>query len=73
MNAIKKQRIDEIQNISIFDVYESPSIGSDNKAVAFEVLLQSNKGTLQDEQIAEISKKIIDAIAKSCDGVLREQ
>ena len=73
LNAIKKQRIDEIQNISIFDVYESPSIGSDNKAVAFEVLLQSNKGTLQDEQIAEISKKIIDAIAKSCDGVLREQ
>lgn len=73
LNAIRKLRIDEICNVSIFDVYESPSIGEANKAIALEVLLQSNKETLADEKIAEISKKIVDSISKSCNGVLRDQ
>ncbi len=73
LNAVKKQHIEEIQEISIFDIYESPSIGEDNKAIAFEVLLQSNKGTLLDDQISEISDKIVSAISKNCGGVLRDQ
>lgn len=72
-NAIKKQRIEEIQNISIFDVYKSPAIGDQNKAIAIEILLQSAKGTLLDDQIANISQKIIDSVSKNCSGTLRDQ
>lgn len=73
LNSINKLKIDSIKNISIFDIYESENIGKDNKAIAFEVLLQSDKSTLSDEQISDISQKIIEAISKNCEGILRDQ
>ena len=73
LEVVKKLKIEFIKNISIFDVYESEIIGEDKKAVAFEVLLQSNKETLSEEQITDVSDKIINAITKECHGVLRDQ
>jgi phenylalanyl-tRNA synthetase beta chain len=73
LNAVKKQKIAEVKNISIFDVYESKTIGEDEKAVAFEVLLQSDKSTLSDEQINNISLRIVEAISEDCSGVLRDK
>ena len=73
LNSINKLKIDSIKNISIFDIYESENIGKDNKAIAFEVLLQSDKSTLSDEQISDISSKIIETISKNCEGILRDQ
>ncbi len=73
LETIKKLRIEDIRDVSIFDVYESKTLGDDKKAVAFEVLLQSFKGTLTDEQIGDISGKIINAISSVCNGVLRDQ
>lgn len=73
LNTIKKLRISEIKDVSIFDVYESESIGSENKAVAFEVTLQSDKETLSEERIISISQKIIDSVCKNCLGILRDK
>ena len=73
LDTIKKLRINEIKDINIFDVYESESLGHDNKALAFEVLIQSEKATLSEDQLNEISQKIIDAITKNCNGVLRDK
>lgn len=73
LNAINKLKINEVKNIKIFDIYESEAIGADNKAIAFEVLLQSDKSTLSEEQINTISQKIIDSISKNCNGTLRDQ
>ena len=73
LETIKKLRIDSIKNISIFDVYESSSLGDGKKAIAFEILMQSDKETLSEEQIKEVSEKIITAISKECNGILRDQ
>ena len=70
--AIQKCHITEIKNIRIFDVYESEVIGVENKAIALEVLLQSDKGTLSDDEINAISDKVISAITKSCNATLRD-
>ena len=72
INAIKKLRIDEIQDIKIFDVYKSEMLGEENKAVAFELLLQSIKSTLSEERINEISGMVSESIAKNCGGQLRQ-
>ena len=72
INAIKKQHISEIKDVKIFDIYESEAIGAENKAVALEVQLQSDKETLKDEKISDISEKIVSSIAKNCNGVLRD-
>ncbi|MBR1480166.1 MAG: phenylalanine--tRNA ligase subunit beta [Alphaproteobacteria bacterium] len=71
-NAIKKLRISEIRNFSIFDVYESASLGEENKALAFELTLQSDDGTLSEQQISNISQKVIIAVSKDCSATLRE-
>jgi hypothetical protein len=65
------QREDE--DPSEFDVYESNAFGNDKKAIAFEVLLQSNNETLNDEQIQAISDKIINSITVNCNGILRDK
>ncbi|MDR0942072.1 MAG: phenylalanine--tRNA ligase subunit beta [Holosporales bacterium] len=72
LNAIKKLKSNIVKEVKIFDVYESDEIGEGNKAVAFEVLLQSDKYTLSEEEISETSAKIIDAVSKNCNGTLRD-
>ncbi|GHT88802.1 phenylalanine--tRNA ligase beta subunit [Alphaproteobacteria bacterium] len=73
INSIKKLRIDFVKDVSIFDVYESTAFGESKKAIALEVLMQSDKSTLTDEQINTASSKIISTISKECNGSLREQ
>jgi phenylalanyl-tRNA synthetase beta chain len=73
IGCIKKLHIKEVKDIMIFDVYESKSIGAEKKAVAFEVLLQSDNSTLAEEQISAISQKIIQTISSTCCGTLRDQ
>lgn len=73
IECINKLHINEIKDINIFDVYESESFGKDKKAIAFEVSLQSNTETLNDEQIQIISDKIINSITVNCNGILRDK
>ena len=73
IECINKLHIHEIKDINIFDVYESETLGNDKKAIAFEVLLQSNIETLKDEQIQAISDKIINSITVNCNGILRDK
>ena len=70
---INKLHIREIKDINIFDVYESESIGKDKKAIAFEVSIQSDNETLNDEQIQTISEQIINSITLNCGGILRDK
>jgi phenylalanyl-tRNA synthetase beta chain len=72
LQSIKKLRIEYVRNVNVFDVYESETIGPANKAVAIEVVMQSDDSTLTDESITHISGQIIGAVSKNCSGVLRE-
>ncbi|MGB7286967.1 MAG: phenylalanine--tRNA ligase subunit beta [Salaquimonas sp.] len=60
-----------ITNVSVFDLFEGPSIGEGKKSVAIQVTLQPTDKTLTDEEIEAVSAKIIDNVAKSTGGVLR--
>ena len=73
LETINKLHINEVKEVNIFDVYESETIGKDKRAIAFEVLLQSDKETLNDEQLQVISDKIINSITKNCNGILRDK
>ncbi|MFK7901610.1 MAG: phenylalanine--tRNA ligase subunit beta [Nitratireductor sp.] len=60
-----------ITNVSVFDIFEGPSLGEDKKSVAIEVTLQPANKTFTDEEIEAISAKIIANVEKSAGGVLR--
>ena len=60
-----------IQNVSTFDVYEGENIPKDKKSVAINVTLQAIDKTLSENDLDEISKKIIDTVNKKTGATIR--
>ena len=74
VEIIKKvKKIDKniIQNVTIFDVYDGDKLPENKKSIAFRVLLQPQDKTFNDQEIEELSNKIIDEISKSLDASIR--
>ena len=75
IGALEKiiREVDEnlIQNVSTFDVYEGENIPKDKKSVAINVTLQAIDKTLTENDLDEISKKIIDTVSKKTGAIIR--
>lgn len=60
-----------VTDVAIFDVFAGAHVGEGKKSVAIEVTLQPRDKTLTDEEIEMVSGKIVAAVEKASDGVLR--
>ena len=60
-----------IQNVVTFDIYEGENIPKDKKSVAINVTLQAVDKTLTENDLDEISKKIIDTVSKKTGATIR--
>ena len=60
-----------IKNIKIFDVYEGENIPSGKKSIALKVTIQSDNKTLNENDLTEISKKIIECVEEKISAKLR--
>jgi phenylalanyl-tRNA synthetase beta chain len=60
-----------ISNVSVFDVFEGPSLGAGKKSLAIEVTIQPREKTLTDEEIEALSGKIVAAVKKATGGEIR--
>ncbi len=60
-----------IQNVSTFDVYEGENIPNDKKSVAINVTLQAIDKTLSENDLDDISKKIIDTVSEKTGAIIR--
>lgn len=60
-----------IDDVSVFDLFEGPSLGEGKKSLAITVVLQPTESTLTDETIDAVSSKIIAAVEKATGGKLR--
>jgi len=72
INAVKKVDKKLIRNVSIFDVYTGDNVDEDKKSVAMNVLMQSDKDTISDNEIEKISNDIISNVIKAVGGELRK-
>jgi len=68
---IREVDVNLIQNVSTFDVYEGENIPKDKKSVAISVTLQAIDKTLSENDLDEISKKIIDTVSKKTGATIR--
>lgn len=68
--AIKNSK-DILESFKVFDIYTSDELGEDKKSVAFSLVFRANNRTLEDEEITNISQKIIEDIKKNLNGELR--
>ena len=71
INKIKKIDKKIINKITIFDVYEGDKLPDDKKSIALRVLLQPQEKTFTDEEIENISKKVIDLVTTAFEATLR--
>ena len=67
------KEVDEnlIKKVSTFDVYEGENIPKDKKSVAINVTLQATDKTLSENDLEDISKKIIDTVSKKTGAIIR--
>ena len=60
-----------IQKVSTFDVYEGENIPKDKKSVAINVILQANDKTLSENDLDQISKRIIETVNAKTGATIR--
>ncbi len=60
-----------ISGVTVFDVYAGKGIEDGKKSVAITVTLQPTETTLTDAQIDAVGKKVVAAVERRTDGVLR--
>ncbi len=68
---IKEIDGDLIQKVSTFDVYEGENIPKDKKSVAINVTLQAMNKTLTENDLEQISKKIIRIVSEKTGATIR--
>jgi len=71
INLVKKIDKELIKDVKIFDVYQGDNIASGKKSVAFNVTLEPKDKTLSDNEIEEVSKKIISTVQEITGATLR--
>ena len=71
LKAVKSADKALLTDTSVFDVYQGKGIEPGYKSVAFEVTLQPRGETLKDKDIEAVSDRVIAAVTKATDGVLR--
>jgi phenylalanyl-tRNA synthetase beta chain len=60
-----------IAEVSVFDVYAGPGVPEGKKSLAIAVRLQPSERTLTDEEIEQLGKRVVAAVAKATGGTLR--
>ena len=60
-----------IKAVSVFDLFESDTLGPGKKSLAIEVTLQPTERTLTDEEIEAASRKIVAEVTRATGGTLR--
>ena len=70
--SLIKKTDEIIKSVSVFDLYEGEKIEKEKKSLAIKILFEPTEKTLTDNEIEQLSEKIISA-AKSLGGSLRSQ
>jgi len=68
---IKKIDKQLIKAVKIFDVYQGENIDVGKKSIAFSITLEPKDKTLNENDIEQVSKKIVSKIQESTGATLR--
>ena len=71
INLVKNINKDLIKEVKIFDVYQGENIESGKKSIALNVTFEPKDKTLSEEDIDQISKKIISTVKNTTGATLR--
>ena len=72
IKSIRSLKIDTLEDIQIFDIYKNPKDDLNRKSIAFNIKIQPKEKTLVDEEIENISDKIIDVLKEKLGAELKD-
>lgn len=70
--TVKKTRIEKLQNIQLFDIFESAKLGADKKSLAVSFTFLDEEKTLTDKEIDSMMNKIMTALEKELQAEIRK-
>lgn len=70
--VIQKQAKKMLEKIKLFDVYRDEKLGENKKSVAYSLKFRATDKTLTDEEINPVMEKIIAALEKELNAILRK-
>jgi len=71
ISLVKSINEELIKEVKIFDVYQGENIDTGKKSIAFNVTFEPKTKTLSEEDIEQISKKIISMVQSKTGAILR--
>ena len=72
LKAVRGAEKKLIADVSLFDVYQGKGVPDGKKSLAVEVTLQPREKTLTDEEIEQVSARIVAQVEKATGGALRD-
>ncbi|HNL48836.1 MAG TPA: hypothetical protein PKK89_07740, partial [Microthrixaceae bacterium] len=60
-----------LQDLDLFDVFRSESLGADRRSLAFRLRFQAEDRTLTDAEVGVVRQAIIDEVVATHDATLR--
>jgi phenylalanyl-tRNA synthetase beta chain len=69
--VIKKVDLDIIKNVITFDIFEGQNIPEGKKSVAINVTIQATDKTLNENDLDQISQKIIETVKEKTGAIIR--
>ena len=71
LNKIIKDLDKNIRSVNIFDVFQGGNLPPEKKSIAINVSLQADEKTLSDNDLNQISEKIIKEVEDKTGGNIR--
>ena len=70
--AIRGTRLDKLQEVKLFDIFESEKLGSDKKSLALSLTFLDDEKTLTDKEIDGMVARIMTALEKEVQAEIRK-
>ena len=70
--AVQEIRLDKLQQMQLFDIFESSKIGTDKKSLAMSFTFLDEEKTLTDKEVDEMINKVIQVLEKDLHAEIRK-
>lgn len=72
LNATKQANLQKLDNMELFDVFESEKLGAGKKSMAMKYIFSDDAKTLTDEEIDQMMSKLTDTYTRNLNAEVRK-
>jgi phenylalanyl-tRNA synthetase beta chain len=71
LDCIRGNRIKEMENVELFDLYTGEGIPVGQKSIAVRIRYRSQERTLTDEEVNRLHQRVVDNLLKNVNVAIR--